>query len=410
MKLMRALGKPMEIPQGRTGWLWNQLPQQELESLRHAGVEWLFPICVDEGQTETFLALGPKKSESPYSLEDQELLQGITSALALLLKESTAAVAAHDGFEECPECGTCYDSGSGRCRKEGTRLTPVMLPRLLGHRYRFEQRLGQGGMGMVYEAQDMELERRVAVKLMRPDLTANEEAAARFRREARAAAGFAHPNVVTVHDIGVAENRRAYLVMELLNGSTLREKIDRQGRVSPDRASGIMKDICNAVAAAHGRHILHRDLKPENIFLAHSEGGEIAKILDFGVAKFMAPLETDGISSHTRAGMIVGTLKYMSPEALRGESPAEGWDLWALAVVAYEMLSGVHPIAASTAAEARDAILAGHLTPLRDHMPEALPSWQLFFHKALAAGRESRPASASQLLSDFMEAIGRPSA
>jgi hypothetical protein len=404
--LIRALGKPIEIPQRQTGWLWNQLPQQDLKFLRQAGLEWLFPICVVEGKTEALLALGSKRSQEPYSFEDQELLQGITSSLALLLEEAPAVAAARGGFEECPECGMCYDSGSGNCRKEGARLTSVAFPRLLGRRYRFEQRLGQGGMGMVYEALDMELERRVAVKLMRLDLTTSEEAAARFRREAKAAASFTHPNVVTVHDFGVAENQRAYLVMELLHGSTLREKLDRHGRLSPKCASGILEDVCAAVGAAHRRRLVHRDLKPENIFLDSSQGAEIAKILDFGVAKVMAPLDAGNISSQTGPGMLAGTLKYMSPEALRGEDPAESWDLWALAVVAYEMLTGVHPIAASTVFQARDAILACHVIPLRDHMPEAPPAWQQFFDKALGTGMESRPASAIRFLSDFGEAMG----
>jgi eukaryotic-like serine/threonine-protein kinase len=118
----------------------------------------------------------------------------------------------------------CYDTGSGTCRKEGAKLISLAFPRVLDHRCRFEQRLGEGGMGIVYQAFDTELERQVAVKLIRPDLTASAEAAARFKQEAKAAASFTHPNVVTVYDFGVANGQRAYLVMELLRGVTLRQE------------------------------------------------------------------------------------------------------------------------------------------------------------------------------------------
>ena len=409
MTVVRVLGKPVEISLSQTGWPWSQLPQQENDLLRQAHLEWLFPISLVEGRTEALLAVGPKRSEEPYSREDQELLQGITSSLALLLEESPGgAGAAREGFEECPECGACYDSGSGSCRKEGARLTPLPFPRLFARRYCFERRLGVGGMGMVYEAHDTELERRVAVKLIRPDLMASAEAAARFKREAKAAASFTHPNVVTVHDFGVAEDQRAYLVMELLRGSTLRQELSRSGRLPARRAAQVLQGICAAVDAAHRQRLLHRDLKPENIFLADTEGVEIAKVLDFGVVKPITPANTTQSSGQTGSGILLGTLRYMSPEQLRGEKPAESWDLWALAVVAYEMLAGAHPFDGSTVLDVHNAILAGRVTPLNAHWPEAPPSWQRFFDQALALRVESRPNSALKLFSDFAGAMCGP--
>lgn len=261
-------------------------------------------------------------------------------------------------------------------------------------------------MGMVYEAQDLELERRIAVKLIRPELTAIGEAAARFRREAKAAASFSHSNVVTIHDFGVAEYQRAYLVMELLRGSTLRHELQRQGHLPAVRASDIMHGVCSAVDAAHRRRLLHRDLKPENIFLTNFEGAEIAKVLDFGVVKPIASVDDGGISNWTESGMLVGTLSYMSPEQLRGEKPAEGWDLWALAIIAYEMLAGTHPFAGLTALEIKDAVLGGRIPPLSVPMPDAQPGWQAFFDLALSPRPETRPQSALQLFSDFAQAMG----
>jgi eukaryotic-like serine/threonine-protein kinase len=403
--LVRLLGKPVEILQSQTGWLMSQLPLKESEFLRQIHIEWLFPICLAEGQTEALLAMGPKRSEEPYSREDQDLLQGITSSLALLLEQSPSPAQTSEGFEECPKCGSCYDSGSGSCKKEGAKLISLPFARLVARRYRFEQRLGEGGMGIVYQARDMELERQVAVKLIRSDLTASPETVTRFKREAKAAASFTHPNVVTVHDFGVEENQRAFLVMELLRGLTLRQELNKTGRLDAPRALEILHGVCTAVDAAHQQRLLHRDLKPENIFLAKSGETETAKILDFGVAKPIASAERTLSTGQTGPGMLVGTLEYMSPEQLRGEKPAESWDLWALAVVAYEMLAGVHPFAGSTMLDVYNAILAGCVIPLCTHLPEAPQTWQRFFDEALSTRIESRPDSALRLFSTFRQSI-----
>jgi eukaryotic-like serine/threonine-protein kinase len=408
MALVRVLSKPVEISQDETGWPWSHLPPEESDFLRRARLEWLFPISLGEGKTEALLAVGPKRSESPYSREDQELLEGIASSLALLLEQSPSVISDSGGFKECPECGTCYDSDSDCCRKEGAALTPLPYPRMLGRRYRFEQRLGKGGMGIVYESYDTELDRPVAIKLIHPVLTSSSEAAARFKQEARAAASFSHANVVSVYDYGVAEDGRAYLVMELLRGSTLRQELKRVHRFPLLRACGIMSGVCAAVDTAHRRKLLHRDLKPENIYLAETEGSETPKILDFGVVKSLTQSTEDAGENQTEPGRLIGTLKYMSPEELRGGKPSESWDLWALSVVAYEMLAGVHPFAGATSAEIRNGIVDGRMTPLHAHVPEASAGLRHFFEKALALDPAMRPQSALQLCSAFAGAIGGP--
>ena len=258
---------------------------------------------------------------------------------------------------------------------------------------------------MVYQARDTELERHVAVKLIRPDLTASAAAAARFKQEAKAAASFTHPNVVTVYDYGVAEGQRAYLVMELLRGVTLRQELNKNGRLPVPRATEVLRGVCSAVDAAHRQRLLHRDLKPENIFLANSGAVESAKILDFGVVKAMAPADSTLTVGQTGPGVLVGTLKYMSPEQLRGEEPSEKWDLWALAVVAYEMLAGAHPFTGSIVVKVHTAVLGGHMIALRTHLPEAPPAWQDFFNQALSPNVDLRPASALQLFSRFTQSI-----
>lgn len=405
LSLLRLLGKPLEVPHTESGWLQQQLPHEETDFLRRARIDLLVPVATSPERTEALLALGAKRSEEPYSREDQDLLTGIAASLAIVLEKPTAPVAPRrDVFEECPSCGACYDTGVTRCAQDTAPLVAVALPRLLGGRYRVDRRLGRGGMGTVYEAVDTALERRVAVKVIRDDLVGSAEAAERFRREARAAAAFAHPNVVTVHDFGLAAGTRAFLVMELLSGATLRRELQKERRLTPPRALSILRGICAAVEAAHRRQLLHRDLKPENIFLVRGDSQEIAKVLDFGIAKFL-PIGSQQATADTGANMLVGTLQYMSPEQLRGDAATPKWDLWALAVVAYETLTGAHPYAAGTLAELCRDVAAGHFVPVNTHLPEAPPRWQKFFEYTFAPEPEQRPRSASLFVAEFESAL-----
>jgi serine/threonine-protein kinase len=251
-------------------------------------------------------------------------------------------------------------------------------------------------MGTVYEAVDGALERRVAVKVIRDDLVGSAEAAQRFRREARAAAGFAHPNVVTVFDYGVEGDTRGFLVMELLEGRSLRDELHQHGKLDPARTLSILRGVCGAVEAAHRRQLIHRDLKPENIFLSGQHGaGEVVKVLDFGIAKFVGPDEGDPSTRETAAthtGMLIGTPAYMSPEQLIGSSPDVQWDLWALAVVTYEVLVGARPFNSDSAGNWRNAILSGRFT----RAPQA--RWNEFFAQSFDADVAKRPASAAEFL------------
>lgn len=406
--LVRLLGKPLEMPHSESGWLQQQLPHEETEFLRRARIDLLVPVATSAGRTEALLVLGVKRSEEPYGREDQDLLVAIATSLALLLEKPALTPVpepASESFGECPQCGTCYDTGANLCAQEGAALTPIRLPRLLADRYLLERRLGRGGMGTVYQAADTALERHVAVKLIRDDLVGSADAAERFRREARAAAGFANPNVVTVHDFGVVAGTRAFLVMELLAGVTLREELRRQKQLPVPRVLEILRGVCAAVEAAHRRQLIHRDLKPENIFLVRNESGETPKVLDFGVAKVL-PLDTQATQdAGTGGGFLVGTPRYMAPDQLRGEPANPAWDLWALAVVAYEMLTGVNPFDGATPAEWNRAILAGRFTPITLHLPAAPAACQEFFARAFALESERRPASASTFFTEFTRAL-----
>jgi len=278
----------------------------------------------------------------------------------------------------------------------------MRLPRALAGRYRVERRRGRGGMGTVYEATDTALDRRVAVKVIHDSLVGSVEAAERFRQEARATASFAHPNVVTVYDFGSIAETRAFLVMELLEGATLREELCTQKQSAPPRVVEIMRGVCAAVQAAHRRQLVHRDLKPENIFLSRGEAGEVPKVLDFGVAKFL-PAATQ-VTADTQSGVLVGTMAYMAPEQLRGQPVNASWDLWALAVVTYEMLTGVRPFAGSTGAN-YSAMLMGRFTPLATYLPGSPTRWQQFFDRALDFDPVRRPNSAQIFLSELEQAL-----
>jgi tRNA A-37 threonylcarbamoyl transferase component Bud32 len=405
MSAFRLFAKPLQISLAESGWLKQQLPSEDTNFLRDAHVDLMVPIAIAPHSREALMVLGPKKSEEPYSSEDQELLSGIGSALALLLERP--GTSALGGFEECPRCGLCYESGMGRCASEGAQLTRMSFKRSLTSRYRLERRLGRGGMGTVYKATDTSLERAVAVKLIREDLVASNDAAERFRREAKAAAAFAHPNLVIVHDFGVDSDTRVFLVMELLEGSTLRQRFEQQKKLAPQQIVQILAGVCAGLQAAHENGLIHRDLKPENIFLAHTGDGEVAKILDFGLAKFLvSPTGSAAATVDTLPGVLMGTPQYMSPDQLTGEAASAAWDIWALAVITYEMLTGAHPFPATSVGQMHYSIISGRFTALSTLLPDAPAEWEQFFERALNPKTALRPQSAKEFVSTLAKALG----
>jgi tRNA A-37 threonylcarbamoyl transferase component Bud32 len=396
--LVRALDTSVPILLAETGWLGQQLPQADKDFLHNARIDLLVPVALAEGRTEALLVLGMKLSEEPYSREDIALLENVAGAITLLLFRGPAAFSGR-AFEECPQCGACYDTGTTRCEVEGTTLSLVASPRLLVERYRLEKRLGKGGMGKVYRATDVSLDRSVAVKMIRDEFFSDQQALERFRHESRVAGSFSHPNVVTVHDFGVDPNLRAFLVMELLDGITLRQELRAQKRLAPSRTVQLFEHICAGVGAAHVRGLVHRDLKPENIFLVRTGTPELVKITDFGIAKFLPQISEDTNSTFT--GVFIGTLPYTSPEQLRGGVLSPRWDLWALSVIAFESLCGVQPFLGSDFPSLQNAILAASFPPVASLIPEAPPHWQEFFDRALARSEDDRPGSIAEFWADL---------
>jgi tRNA A-37 threonylcarbamoyl transferase component Bud32 len=361
-----------------------------------SSVEISVPIASAQDPAAALLALGPRRSEEPYTDDDADMVNAIADSIALHLRASLP-LSDINAFFECPRCGTCYDAG-GSCRSDGAILIGVNVPRPFLERYRIERRVGEGGMGTVYVALDALLQRRVAAKLVREDLIHLPGAAERFQREAQAAAALAHPNIVTVHDFGVSGGH-AFLVMELLQGRTLRDVLRAEERIDCRRALNILRDLAAAIETAHQRQLIHRDLKPENVWLVIDGAREQAKVLDFGLATSLTA--ADGAALALAGGTIAGTPLYMAPEQLRGEEPLRSWDLWALAVIAFEMVCGVHPFA-MTALGREGAARRAEDEDRFAGLPDGL---RAYFARALAIGRDARPASAAHLLTEFEQSL-----
>ncbi|HEX4420888.1 MAG TPA: protein kinase [Kofleriaceae bacterium] len=271
-----------------------------------------------------------------------------------------------------------------------------MLGRSLGN-YQLVSKIGEGGMGAVYLAQHKTLRRRAAVKILREELSSNTEIVARFHNEARIATAVHHPGIIEVYDVGMLDDRHAYIVMEFLDGESLGSRI-ANGRCTVSMTLAILRAIARALQAAHELGIVHRDLKPENVFLvpdAELPSGERVKLLDFGIAK-LSPLIGETRQTHT--GVVMGTPTYMAPEQCRGAGSVDHRaDLYSLGCIAYEMLCDAPPFLAEGAGE----VIARHLyfepTPPCVHRPELQPEIEALVLQLLRKDPRARPGSAFEV-------------
>lgn len=247
----------------------------------------------------------------------------------------------------CPRCSRCYSAEDSTCREDGASLeSPHLLPHCLQDRYLLKRLLGEGGMGLVFQARDLRLDRDVAVKVLKTDST-GADGPGRFRQEAHALAAIHHPGVVAIFDSGELEVGAAYLVTELLEGHSLNDLLKAHGRGSFPQVARLLRQASAALGAAHGAGLLHRDLKPANLYLVPETGGFQAKLLDFGLAKSLR-----SNSEMTQAGKVIGTPNYMSPEQVRGLPLDARSDVWSFAALAFEALTGHRLVEATNVGEA----------------------------------------------------------
>jgi serine/threonine protein kinase len=324
-----------------------------------------------------------------------------------------------EGSQFCTRCGartvaatsaepsvslsTAEDSAGGVRDEAGDSL----VGRVLDSKYEIVALLGSGGMGAVYRARRVLIGDEVAVKVLHARLTGDEKLVERFRREARAAAQLHHPNVVTIHDYGEARGPGgfAYIVMELVRGESLRDILKREGRLAPARAVSLIRDVCSGVGAAHRRGIVHRDIKPDNIIVTPEDEdrpAESVKVVDFGIAK-LRDLAAEG-STLTEAGMMVGTLFYMSPEQCKGEPLDSRADVYSLGAMLHEMLAGTPPFTASNIT----SMIFKHVGEPPPPLPEALPitsALRATVLRALSKDPDARQRDASEFSREVQTAL-----
>ncbi len=267
---------------------------------------------------------------------------------------------------------------------------------VLGGRYEIAEKLGAGGMAIVYRAQDTLLQRPVTVKVLRGELAADDNVVRRFRREAQAAASLSHPNIVGVYDVG-RQDEIHYIVMEYIEGKTLKEEITERGPLQPEEAVRVGRQICEALRHAHAHHIIHRDVKPHNVLITPE--GRI-KIGDFGIAG----AATGG--TVTYPGALLGTVYYFSPEQAQGRYGDERSDLYALGVVLYEMLTGRVPFEGESPVSVALKHIREAAPSPRELNPRVSPAAERVVMKAMAKESERRYQTAAEMLRD-LEALQR---
>jgi serine/threonine protein kinase len=267
-------------------------------------------------------------------------------------------------------------------------------------RFRLERRLGEGGMGVVWQAVHVVTRKPVALKFLKPSGRDGPRAVQRFLREARAACAVRHPCVVEVHDVLELDGGSPVMVMELLSGETLAQRLAREHVLSLPELARIMVHVCSAVGCAHALGIVHRDLKPENIFLAQSPSGRRVKVLDFGIAKLTA---SEGDAAHTGAttgtGAILGTPYYMAPEQLFGEKDVDHRvDIWALGIILYEALAGERPTRGENVGQIYKVIVTDAIAPLGRHAPHLPDALLDLVGRTLSRDRTKRPPDVGEIL------------
>lgn len=391
------------------------LPADERRWLSAARARLCVPLVAWGQQVVGLVVLGEKRNELPFTEEEQTVLSVMAGQAAAVvenwrLREHHRVPAAPSGTEAtewddepaalCERCLTVLPSLTRTCDCGGSTRSAA-LPRFLNGKFRVLRQVGAGGMGVVYEAIDILLDRRVALKAL-PRL--GPERVLRLQREARAMAHVHHPNLALIL---ATEQWRSMLVLvvEYLQGGTLAERL-RQRQMSPEEAIELAVVLADVLDRAHQSGVLHRDIKPSNV--GFTEEG-IPKLLDFGLAYMLTEAEPGSAGSSEIAvetdsaslsAPLVGTAAYLSPEAVSGFDPAPGFDLWSLAVLLYEAITGVNPFAAPSPRDTFARIQLGAPFDAREYCPGCPPDLASFLGRALASDPAVRPSTAQEFRED----------
>jgi serine/threonine protein kinase len=431
---------PLEVTVANPFSPMRSLPATDRQWLADVKAELIVPLVGSDGSTLGFLVLGARKSELPFTKEDRSLLAAIAASGALTLEsrrvqmspprprtaDSDLAPSILDDLRapqanECVACGAVCSDMLLSCPSCGGSLHPALLPHVLLGKFRLMERIGAGGMGVVYRAQDLVLGRDVAIKTL-PRVSP--ERAMRLRREARAMAVVQHPNLATVYG-AESWNGVPVLVCEYLDGGTLKERLTKLGVLEWREVVELGVTLTRVLEQIHHVGVLHRDVKPSNI--AYTRKG-VPKLLDFGLARILcdtrvlsARLEPDAlqISENTTPGLagmslasssfssyLAGTPAYLSPEAVRREPPAPSFDLWSVSMVLYEALTGTNPVAGANIWETMALISGNRIPDAREVRPDCPAAMAELLNQLLSANKRSRPASATQMRFELEKAMG----
>ncbi|MGB5702316.1 MAG: protein kinase [Polyangiales bacterium] len=313
----------------------------------------------------------------------------------------------------CLRCGSKFGSKAEYCPHDGSLLATdeeiadPLLGAVLLEQFRVEQQIGVGGMGTVYRAHQTTIDRDVAIKVLRPELARDEQAVARFEREARLCTSLDHPNLVRVFLSGRLPDGRLYIVMELLEGRSLSDELDEQGPPSLERAVIMIMKLCAGLGAVHAAGIVHRDIKPENVYLVRrGRDNDFVKLVDFGVARVLAG---DGVGpTTTQNGRVFGTATYISPEAATGDETDHRSDIYSLGVLSYQLLTGELPFEGTTAGSVLMQHVHNEPPPLhtKGRGTEVPHDVARVVMRALRKEPEARQQTLAELLDSLAEAAG----
>jgi hypothetical protein len=415
---------PLELDLSLERSALRRLSQIERDWVTEHNFQLLVPLIGNAGTLVGAIALGPRKSEQPFSSSDRLLLSTVAAAVALTLEnralrsrgtpakargpaEPTPAERAADPrvAEQCDTCGLVHPPGALRCAECAGRLVPASLPERLNE-FQVQRLIGAGGMGVVYVAKDRGLNRAVSLKTL-PQVSADR--VRRLRREAQAMASLQHPHLATIYGLETWKET-PILVVEYFPHGTLADRL-RRGRLSVREVSELGLHMTAALQYLHNHRLLHRDIKPSNIGLT---GDDVPKLLDFGLARVIgnrlpALLGNAADSTVTDAGavpadiyltrshQIVGTVAYLPPEAVRGEPPSVAFDLWSLSVTLYEALTGTNPFRRSTVYETVNEIVTREAPDVRQIRPDCPAALAELLADCLRHDSGRRPGSADVL-------------